>query len=177
MELNTILGWSITLLIVTGLIVILRFKNLKMKKQTLSVLQAFAKENNSEISTYDTWDKTLIGIDDKEENKLFFIRSIPENEIRKVIILSDVLECKIAKTARNVSFKKETVHVIDKIELVLSLGNKKPNVSLEFYNTDYDHLTLSGELQLAEKWLEIVKKSILKNQMEITIHNNVQLIF
>lgn len=175
MDLSTILGWSITTLIIAGLIVFLRIKKLKKKKQVLSVLQAFAKENNSEISTYDTWDKTLIGIDDKEESKLFFIRSIPENEIRQVIVLSDVLDCKIAKTSRNMNFKGETAHVIDKIELVLSFSNKKPNIFLEFYNTDYDHLTLAGELQLADKWLELIKKSIAKKQKKTTKHNNVQL--
>ena len=174
MDLSTILGWLITLFIITGLIVFLRIKNLNKKKQTLSILQTFAKENNSEISIYDTWDKTLIGVDNKKMNKLFFIRSIQGKDTRQVIILSDILDCKMAKISRNVSFKGETVHVIDKIDLVFSF-NKKPNISLEFYNSAYDHLTLSGELQLAEKWLELIKKSISKNQKKITKHAKVQL--
>lgn len=42
-------------------------------------------------------------------------------------------------------------------EMVVSFYNHQPEISLEFYNADYDSLTLSGELQMAQKWVGIVK--------------------
>jgi hypothetical protein len=63
-----------------------------------------------------------------------------------------------------VKYNKELVNVIDRIELIFSFNNHRPELSLEFYNTDYDQLTLSGELQLAEKWAGTLKTIINLNQ-------------
>lgn len=164
MDFNIILGWSITLLAIAGLIVFIRVRNKNRDKRTLAVLQTFARENNSEISYYDTWDKTLIGIDNKEINRLFFIRNIPDREIRELINISEVADCRMSKTERKVKYDKETVNVIDRIELIFSFYNQKPEIALEFYNTDYDQLTLSGELQLAQKWTGIIKSIVSANQ-------------
>jgi hypothetical protein len=48
--------------------------------------------------------------------------------------------------------------------LIFSFYNHKPEVSLEFYNTDYDQLTLSGELQLAQKWTGMIKSIVNTNR-------------
>ena len=53
----------------------------------------------------------------------------------------------------------------NKIDLVFSfVDNSKQDVSLEFYNTNYSQLTLSGELQLAQKWSGIVKTILATNK-------------
>jgi hypothetical protein len=164
MNLNIILGWSIAALAIVGLIVFIRLKNKNLDKKNLAPLLLFARENNSEISYYDTWDKTLIGADYKEVNRLFFIRNIPGREIREKINLSEVSECRIFKTERKVKNDKEFLNVIDRIEVILSFNNHKPEVSLEFYNNDYDQLTLSGELQFAQKWTEMIKSIVNPNR-------------
>lgn len=161
MNLNIILGWSIAALAMAGLIVYTSLRNKNREKKSLEPLLSFAKENNSEISYYDTWEKTLIGIDNKEINSLFFIRNIPDREIREKIILSKVSECSMFKTERKVTYDKKTVNVIDRIELIFSFYNHTPELSLEFYNTDYDQLTISVELQLAQKWMGMIKSKII----------------
>lgn len=178
MDLNYILGWSIILLAVAGLIIFIRIRKKKRDEKTLAPLKAFAKENNNEISQSDAWGRNLIGIDNKAPGSLFFIRSLPGQEIREKINLSDVSGCRIHRTVRKVDFKKDAVSVIDRVELTISFYNHNPEASLEFYNTDYDQLTLLNELQLAQKWSDMVQGIVNVNrkpggmkQMKEPLHN------
>ncbi|WP_346861749.1 hypothetical protein [uncultured Draconibacterium sp.] len=164
MDLNIILGWSITLLAITLLIFFIKVKNKKRDEKTLEPLLKFASEHNSEISQYNSWDKTIIGVDTNETSRLFFIRNIPGMEIRETINLLEVSDCKMVKAERKVKYQKHTVNVIDRIQLVFSFYKHKSEIRLEFYNEDYDQLTLSGELQLAQKWASLVKDIIIKNR-------------
>jgi len=160
-----ILTGSITILATISLIVFFQIRNRNREKKVFSALQTFAKEINSTISSYDSWDKTLVGIDNGENNKLFFLRTISNKEYREVINLSEVMSCRVVIDERTVEYKREKVNVIDKIDLVFSFVNThKQDVKLEFYNADYDQLTLSGELQLAQKWAGIVKSILVTNK-------------
>lgn len=164
MDIVKLAGSSIFILIVSALVIFIRIRNRKRNSRKIAVLQAFAVENQSTISTWDTWENTLIGISTPETNRLFFIRSIPGREIRQVINLSEVADCRMVKTGKQVAYHKELVQVVDKIELVFSLFQHQPALSLEFYNADYNNLTLSGELQLAQKWAGIVNSISSSNR-------------
>lgn len=160
MNLYKITGWSIVILIMALLVIYFRIRNRKRNSRKLAVLNSFANESNCTISSWDAWVNTLVGISNPETNRLFFIRSIPGRETRQVLNLSEVDECRMVKTERKVKYEKELVNVIDKIELVFSFSQHKPAVSLEFYNADYDNLTLSGELQIAQKWTGMIQSSL-----------------
>jgi hypothetical protein len=165
MDSYLILTGSIIILATISFIVYPQINNKNREKKAFSVLQNFAKEFSSNISSYDRWDKSLIGIDSGKINKLFFLRTISNKEYREVINLSEVMSCRLVLDERTVLYKKKQVNVIDKIDLVFSFGNtNKQGVKLEFYNADYDQLTLSGELQLAQKWSEIVKSILVTNK-------------
>ncbi len=156
---------SIAILATISLIVFPQIRNRNRGKKAFSVLQNFAKGFNSNISSYDHWDKSLIGIDSGEINKLFFLRTISDKEYREAINLSEVMSCRLVLDERTVQYNKEKVNVIDKIDLVFSfVYTNKQDVKLEFYNADYDRLTLSGELQLAQKWSGIVKSILVTNK-------------
>lgn len=159
MKSNNLLAWAITLLVISALIIYLYFKSKKRKKGYFSMLQSFAEENGCTISTYDHWRKTLIGFG---FGKIFFIRNASNNEVKKVIDLSDVKNCRIAKIIRIVKYNGENINVTDKIDLVVSLNNNT-DVALEFYNNEYDNLTLTGELQYAEKWSDFINTSAKSN--------------
>lgn len=161
-----IVNWSISLSVILLLVAIIKIFNMKHEKRILSGIQSFAREYNSKISIYDAWDRTLIGIDDKENYLLFFIRSASGTEVRQMIRLSEVKECRLIKTGRKEKYHEESVNITDRIELVFGFHNKqKQNVSLEFYNSEYDRLNLTGELQLAEKWRDLIM-TILKNNQQ-----------
>lgn len=169
MDLYKIIGWSIFILILAAFVIFFQVRSRKRNSRKLAVLHSFASENNCTISTYDSWENTLLGISNPERNTLFFIRSTPGGEIRQIINLSEVAECRIFKTERKIEYNKELVNVIDKIELRLSFSHAKPPVSLEFYNVDYDNLTLTGELQLAQKWTEMIKSNLPLNRSKKNI--------
>ena len=51
--------------------------------------------------------------------------------------------------------------VVEKLGIGFLYHDKNKNeVVLEFYNADYDSLTLTGELQLAEKWCNLFNEKI-----------------
>ena len=105
-------------------------------------------------------------MDNKESKSLFFIRNLPGRTIREKINLSEVSDCRMYKTERRVKYHKEFVNVMDYIEVVLSLNNQQQAVKLEFYNAEYDQLTLTGELQLAQKWTDLIKSIIKTGQLK-----------
>jgi hypothetical protein len=127
-------------------------------KKTRELLQKFAEENNCKISHYELFNLISIGID-KDAHQLFFIRTTPENELQQKINLTEIKRCRMEETGRTVN----TVHVIEKIDLCFSLlAPNQKEISINIYHADYDNLTLSGELQFAEKWVQLINDH-LKN--------------
>lgn len=166
MDSNTIVSWSITILAIAALIIYFKMRTKKLEKKTFSVLQKFANENACEISSYDHWGKCFIGISHKDANRLLFIRSSNNNDFRTIINLSDVKNCRMNKFVRSVQVDGDRTSVIDKIEIVFTFTNgKKPDVQLEIYNSDYDQLTLWRELEISQKWTELVNSIISKNKI------------
>ena len=161
LESNNLLLWDITLIVISTLIVLSCFKSKKKENGFFLKLQSFATENSCTISTYDHWHKTLIGFG---LGKIFFIRNTSENDVKKLIDLSEVYSSRIVKTVKIVSYNGENLSVLDKIDLVVFLINNT-DVVLEFYNSKYDNLTLTGELHFAQRWSEFINASVAKNNM------------
>jgi hypothetical protein len=142
------------------IIILVISKNKNSKKQILQTLFSLAEKNNSKISEHDIWNNTLIGID-KDAHKLFYVRNMGGNGISEAIDLSEIQKGRVVNSNRIVTSKESSNNVTDKIALVLTLNDsKKPDIELEFYNTNRDNLFLNGELQLTEKWAEIVNTNI-----------------
>ena len=156
MDLKALLTWSMIALVVAGLVYMYRLRKKSRDKKVLAALLTLAKENNAIVSEYDFWENTLIGIDRSENSKLFFIRNIPGRQMRQCISVSEIANCKLHRTEQKVKYNKELVDVIERIELIISFKKHKDDLVLEFYNTDFDHHILSRELQLAQKWNDIV---------------------
>jgi hypothetical protein len=156
MDLNIIMDWTVILIATSGVVVYLWLRNRKRTKRTLAPLKEFAAEYNTEIADYDAWENTLIGLGTGEPKTLFFIRITPDGETREAIKLAEVSGCRMIKPERRVSYNKEYLNVVDRITLNITFQDHRPELVLEFYNNDYDSLTLTGELQLAQKWAEVI---------------------
>jgi len=154
------LGWSVALLVIGGLLVLRWMRIIGKEKRKVAPLKAFAAENNAQLSAMDSWYNSLIGVDSKVPGTLFFIRNVPGREVREKIDLREVSACWMFKDARTVDYKKEKVNVIDRIEIIISFIKGRPLLALEFYNNDYDSLTLTGELQLAQKWTGVINNLV-----------------
>lgn len=142
-------------------------RNIKKKKEeALAYLYKLASDKGCTLTTVDHWtgnrSNTKIAID-PVNLWLFFIRKTNEQEAQTSIDLSGIRKVSLNNTTRSAGEGKNKQTIIESIKLELSSTEKdKPATYLEFYNNEYDSLQLSGELQLAEKWVSIVNKAIKK---------------
>jgi hypothetical protein len=150
-----------SVMVLAALVLHFYYRKKNRSEAELELLNTFASEHESTISMYDILNRVHIGIDNQGTHKLFFIRSTPDHEVREVIDLATVRNCLLDRRATTYSNNKDKVGIIEKIDLIFTFMEAgKPALRLEFYNNDYDALTLSGELQLAMNWEEIVSQAI-----------------
>ncbi|UEG49547.1 hypothetical protein LK994_12975 [Ferruginibacter lapsinanis] len=154
---TTIIGLMFLLFCVIIFMVMIS-NNRKKEKKLLQSLENMAKENKCKIVQFDIWNNSVIGIDDAT-SVLFAIRNAKEESISSQIDLSEMKSCRVEKTNRvtdDNDFKE-----IEKLELVFTHKDKTiPDIFLHFYNREYDTGSLSGELQLIEKWNTIANNTI-----------------
>jgi len=158
---------DLTTIITTGIILfcivlfVLQSRNKKQKEaQFLQPLFELAEKNNCKISKYERLNNSFIGIDEVA-NIVFVVNNVNSIESSQQIDLADILKCRVIESSRTVSTKEGSIKVVDKIELALVNPDKnKPDTKVEFYNAEYDRLTLTGEIQLSEKWCKILNDKI-----------------
>ncbi|MFN8348746.1 MAG: hypothetical protein U0X91_27345 [Spirosomataceae bacterium] len=155
----TVVGIAIIVLCCIPFILISR--NSRRRKQALlQGLNDFAKKNNGQISRSDIWNKSAIGIDDTS-HRIFFTKETKEGEVRQMIPLAEVQKCRVATSGRITGQTAVNHKVIEKLELVFTHSERKTTETvLEFYSIDSDSLTLTGELQLAEKWCKMINDDV-----------------
>ncbi|MCC6754323.1 MAG: hypothetical protein IT266_10120 [Saprospiraceae bacterium] len=167
MDLGTTITGIIILLICIIPFVIMYLNNQKREKKLLQELSTFAERNNCKISQHELWNNnSLIGIDETA-NMIFFIKKLKGNEIMQQINLTEIQKCRVINSGRTVSNKNGSHKVVDKLDLAFTFHDKnKEEIIVEFYNADYDSLTLSGELQLVEKWCKIINDRISSSRQK-----------
>ena len=70
-------------------------------------------------------------------------------------------KCRVNNSTRSVNINGTNMVVTDKLELVITNKNTDiPETRFEFYNTEYDSLSISDELQLTEKWCKVINQKI-----------------
>lgn len=167
MNSQTVFPWLITIVVTLFTILLFWLGWKRKQRKTLSKLKNFATENNCTLNEFDCWDKSLIGLDKTGGGKLFFIRKSPGIKSKIIIHLLDIKRCNLIKTERTEKVGRIKISIIDRIQLILTPKNlHNEEISLEFYNTDFDSLTLTGELQLAEKWNKLINDS-LNNEINV----------
>ena len=164
MDLTTI----ITIAIILFCILLFALQSRKKKQKETQLLQPLfelAQENNCKISKYERLNNSFIGIDEVT-NFVFEVSNANSIESSQQIDLRGILKCRVIEASRTVSTKGGSLKVIDKIELALVNPDKnKPDTKIEFYNAEYDRLTLTGEIQLSEKWCKILNDKIAELAM------------
>ncbi len=160
MHLGTTIIAIVITIIFTIPFVILGRNNKRKKNKLLQGLTKIADSHQCTISRFDVWAGNAIGIDDAK-HRVFFTRKSNEAETLQQIDLSQIQKCRLINSSRPAGIKGNNFKVTSKLELAFSFLDKNRNdVLLEFYNADYDNLTLTGELQLAEKWFELCNTKI-----------------
>ncbi len=160
MDSNTIvIGGIIVLFGITLYVLISRSKKRK-EAQFLQPLKRLAEKDNCKISQYDIWNDSVIGID-ATQNIVFAIRKKKEKETNVVVNLADVFRCRVIEVSRTSDPKEGNVIAFDRIDLsFINKDKSKADVVVEFFDANTDRLTLTGELQLAEKWCVLINNKL-----------------
>jgi hypothetical protein len=154
------IGMIVFIFVVPGVWIYIR--NLINEKQFRNKLFSLAAKSSCEISEFDFWKSSAIGID-KNKHRIFYLREIKSEELKREIDLSEIQKCRVLNASRSMHSKQGNYVSIDKLELILTNRDKeKPEIGLEFYNITNDSLAISGEVQLVEKWSGIVEKELAR---------------
>ncbi|WP_026475251.1 hypothetical protein [Alkaliflexus imshenetskii] len=155
-----IMGVILTLLFITPFIFFRDRDKKAREKKLLTSLNELAAQNNATLSVCDVWNDSAIGID-KETSTLAFVIQSEKRTVNKVVQLVDMQSCRLVSKSHLRAFKHEDIRVTDSVSIVFEHVNRsKPDEVLEFYNDDFDSLTLGEELKVAEKWTEIIKTQL-----------------
>ena len=101
-----------------------------------------------------------IGIDETVD-MVFFIKIVNHIEMAQQVSLKEIQKCRVGEITRTGTDANGFFKLVDRLDLVLEHKDKnKADALLEFYSADYCSPTLSGELQLAEKWCKILNDKI-----------------
>ncbi|MFA5298417.1 MAG: hypothetical protein WC389_09460 [Lutibacter sp.] len=131
----------------------------KKEKKLLLSVSAIAKEHNCKISQYEFCDEFVIGLDEIA-NFLFFFRNSNIKEMSEQINLAEIKTCKMKRTGHYDNNREGGNSTIEKLELQLSYIDKnKTDLLLPFFNEEED-VQMNGEIQVIEKWNEIVNKRL-----------------
>lgn len=149
---------SLFILICLIVFVRLSISNRKKEQRLITQLKQLASEANTSIGQYDCWDVLAIGMD-TTASRIWMVKNTTDLPVICQVNLAEVLRCDIIKANRIVENPADEYREIGRIELAFVLKDKsKPMIKMEFYNFETGGSSLSGELQLAEKWCSIVNK-------------------
>ena len=159
------LGTSITaILIAIACIipfVIMHKINARRERQFLQPLFSLAHNHHSKVSQYDIWSNAAVGID-HTTGMVFFFKKVNNAEISWQVSLADIRKCRVVQVTKTSIDELDNFKPIAKLELAFEyLDTSKPDTLLEFYNADADGSTLTGELQLVEKWRQLINNKMV----------------
>lgn len=148
---TTIIGLVITALCVFPL-VYMHWSQKKDRQKFLAEFLHLATQQQVVVTQHEVWGNYFgLGLDTKA-NKLFYYKKRGDKEQKTVINLAEVERCSVL----NVKKALNNDQVIDRLELVFTIRNPRAGEkTLEFFSRD-EFMTLSGELQLIEKWKVLI---------------------
>lgn len=140
--------------------VIMNKINTRREQRFLQPLFSMAQNHHSKIKQYDTWINAAVGIDHKT-GMIFFFKKVNNIETSRQVHLSEIRKCRVKQVTKIAGDESDNFKAIAKIDLAFEhLDTRKAELLLEFYNADTDGGTLTGELQLAEKWQKLINYKI-----------------
>lgn len=155
---TTIVGIIIIAVCIVSLVLMSRSNKSKQNNLKKSLVN-IALHNHCELTHSEACGNVAIGMD-AVKRKLFFVRKKREESFSRMLDLDGLEKVYVVNHSRTAGEKGE-LKVIDKLELILTFREKnKPDDKLEFYNVEDDNLRLMGELQMIEKWHDILNRFV-----------------
>ena len=158
---------TILLLIIACVLpfVIIKRRDKNAEKKFRQILHDHASNSNHAITQHEQLNLKIIGIADAT-NRMFFLKRYNNKDVIHEVDLNTVERCYINKTTRNSI--DGNYSATERVELRFTSQNRNnPEVVFELYNLEQDSLSMSGELQLAEKWKSIIDKKLFDKKSKL----------
>ncbi|MFM6925881.1 MAG: hypothetical protein ACKOU7_10310 [Ferruginibacter sp.] len=160
LDTGTILTAVFFLLLCIIPFILLNISHRKRVKQNLQLLNREAGKYQVSVNTFNTWGNTSIGMDENA-NVIFFTKKTADGDTAQLVALTETEKCRIANIKRTESDGDHHYSLTEKLELVFeSRDKKKAETALAFFDIEHDGGMLTGELQMAEKWCNIINHKI-----------------
>lgn len=160
MDLSAILiGITVVIAIVLPLALIIRSQKNKQRAMLIAINDA-AQRSANQISLYDLWHDTAIGID-QSANVIFFARKTENLIETQQIDLSQITQCRTINQSRTLREEKSSRQIIERLALVFLFHNRKEQ-ECTFFDIEENHSVLHRELEFINKWQGIVNAHIDK---------------
>lgn len=155
MDWGTAIIGLITVFICIVPFVIMHYNRLKKENKMFQALIEIAKQNNGNISQHEFCGDFVLGIDDFNAF-VFYFKQKREDAVSEFVDLSDIQTCQVVKKIRNIKNDIANLSIIERVELCFTSKNmNKEETKFELYDEEIN-MQLSGELQLADKWVKII---------------------
>jgi hypothetical protein len=154
---NTLIG-ILSVLICIGPFLGIYLVKVRKQNKFLRSLKESMLHLNVTIGEHEFCGDFLLGMDKNNKYILFYKNVLNSDPIVKIVDLSTIFSCKILKETKTVKTAQESMEFIEKIELSFISRDKK-ETKLELFNEERN-TQLSGELQCAEKWEQLITELI-----------------
>ncbi len=126
MDLSSILGGLVLLLIGITPFALMHFNRSRKAQKMLKSLADLAAINNGSISNHDLWNNAAIGMDDSARI-VYYTKKNGDIWMAKQIHLADIQNCRVVNSSSMVSTPNGQVPVIERLALafVSKTGNRK----------------------------------------------------
>lgn len=142
-------------------IVYLRWLEHVKNRDLIARFLTLANQNGLSISKYDYWNICYcIGLDEKSQKILYFKMKDGLEKVT-VVDLSTLQKCIPLNQSKLMKTHSGTSKVVESLGITLNFGLAKPEVHIEFYNGK-ESISLSGEIGLLDKWVNLINKSVGK---------------
>ena len=158
---TTLIGLFLILLTALPIFLLLRTQH-KNKSKIETILKQFNQGNSKEFNLRESLNNKVIAFNEMKK-KLVLIDLNVKPEIVTYVDLNEISNSKIIRDIEHFESSKSKKEFITKVEILLHNKKNQKDETLKFYDYEYEkpiQLNYFRDNQLAEKWLEIINKTI-----------------
>ena len=161
METSTsLIGLGLVLITIFPIVLLLRSQHIN-KSKIQNILKHYSQGNAKAFTIHESINNKIVAFDEQNK-KLLLIDMNAKPELVTFADLKEIGHCEIHRKVEQsqTSNKKE---LVTKVEVVLEKSSDKAKIPFKFYDFEYEkpiQITHYRDNQLAEKWLEVIKKAI-----------------
>ena len=125
----------------------------------MNAIKNLAKELGLTIGEYEYGSDFIISMD-RDNKYVFFCKLSKELTEVKHAKLSEIIHCKVYRSTKSIKSESQNISVTDRVALLMMPSSKGiSEISFELYH-DVKNMQLNGEIQLANKWSELINDYI-----------------